>query len=296
MRILITGGTGFIGKTLCPLLASQGHQLVLWTRQLKPRLPSGVTDYVNQLSDLEPDSIQAVINLAGAGIADKRWSEERKKLLITSRVKTTEQLVAWMKTQTILPQVLVSSSAVGFYGEQGNQAVTEQTSPVAGFTHDLCVAWEEAALAAEALGVRVCLVRTGVVLGQGGGSLAKMLPAFRMGMGGPLGKGKHWFPWIHLDDMANIYAWLLKTERVSGVFNASAPNPVINADFTKALGKALNRPTFFPMPEKVLKLLFGEMAELLLVSDKMLPQRLIEEGFKFAYPNLDAALAAIVTS
>lgn len=296
MRILITGGTGFIGKTLCPLLASQGHQLVLWTRQLKPRLPSGVTDYVNQLSDLEPDSIQAVINLAGAGIADKRWSEERKKLLITSRVKTTEQLVAWMQTQTILPKVLISASAVGYYGEQGDQAVTEKTPPVAGFTHDLCVQWEAAALTAEALGVRVCLVRTGVVLGKGGGSLAKMLPAFRLGLGGPLGKGQHWFPWIHLDDMAKIYAWLLKTERVSGVFNASAPNPVINADFTKALGKALNRPTFFPMPEKVLKLLFGEMAELLLVSDKMLPQRLVEEGFQFAYPQLDTALKNIIKS
>lgn len=296
MRILITGGTGFIGQTLGPLLASQGHQLVLWTRQLKPRLPKGITDYVHQLNELEPDSINAVINLAGAGIADKRWSKERKQHLISSRVKTTEQLVAWIAAQAIRPKVLLSASAVGYYGEQGEQTVTEQTKPAAGFTHDLCAAWEAAALAANDLGVRVCLVRTGVVLGQGGGSLAKMLPAFRMGLGGPLGKGKHWFPWIHLDDMANIYAWLLKTERASGVFNASAPNPVINADFTKALGKALNRPAFFPMPEKVLKLLFGEMAELLLVSDKMLPQRLIEEGFQFAYPNLDTALAAIVKS
>ncbi|HKM16291.1 MAG TPA: TIGR01777 family oxidoreductase [Marinospirillum sp.] len=296
MRILITGGTGFVGQALCPLLASQGYELVLWTRQLKPRLPKGVTDYVHQLNELEPNSVQAVINLAGAGIADKRWSKERKQQLISSRVKTTEQLVAWIAAQAIRPKVLLSASAVGYYGEQGEQTVTEQTKPVAGFTHDLCAAWETAALAANDLGVRVCLVRTGVVLGQGGGSLAKMLPAFRMGMGGPLGKGKHWFPWIHLDDMANIYAWLLKTERVSGVFNASAPNPVINADFTKALGKALNRPTFFPMPEKVLKLLFGEMAELLLVSDKMLPQRLVEEGFQFAYPQLDTALKNIIKS
>lgn len=294
MRILITGGTGFIGKALCPLLASQGHELVLWTRQLKPKLPKGVTDYVNQLSELESDSIQAVVNLAGAGIADKRWSEERKQLLISSRVKTTETLVEWMKTQTVLPKVLVSASAVGYYGEQGDESVTEQTKPVAGFTHDLCAAWEKAALAAEDLGVRVCLVRTGVVLGKGGGSLAKMLPAFKLGAGGPLGNGQHWFPWIHLQDMAGIYAWLIKNEQAIGVFNASSPNPVTNKVFTKALGKALCRPAFFPMPEKVLKLLFGEMAELLLVSDKMLPQRLIEEGFTFAYPKLDEALDVII--
>ena len=135
---------------------------------------------------------------------------------------------------------------------------------------------------------------TGVVLGKGGGSLAKMLPAFKLGAGGPLGNGQHWFPWIHLEDMAKIYAWLVKNEQASGVFNASAPNPVTNADFTKALGKALSRPAFLPMPEKVLKLLFGEMAELLLVSDKMIPQRLVEEGFEFNYPQLDAALKAVV--
>lgn len=296
MRILITGGTGFIGKKLCSLLASQGHQLVLWTRQLKPNLPHGVTDYVHQLSELEPDSIQVVINLAGAGIADKRWSAERKQLLISSRVKTTEQLVEWIAAQAIRPKALLSASAVGYYGEQGDKPVTEQTKPVAGFTHDLCDAWEKSALAAEAFGVRVCLVRTGVVLGKGGGSLAKMLPAFKLGAGGPLGNGQHWFPWIHLEDMARIYAWLVKNEQASGVFNASAPNPVTNADFTKALGKALSRPAFLSMPEVVLKLLFGEMAELLLVSAKMLPQRLIEEGFQFTYPQLDEALKEVVTS
>lgn len=293
MRILISGGTGFIGKALCPLLVSQGHQLILWTRQTKPVLPQGVTEFVNQLSELEPDSVHAVINLAGAGIADKRWSSARKQVLISSRVNTTEQLVEWMKAQATPPKVLVSASAVGYYGEQGDKTVTEQTQPVDGFTHELCVAWEKAALAAEALGVRVCLVRTGVVLGKGGGSLSKMLPAFQLGLGGRLGKGQHWFPWIHLEDMARVYAWLVDTERARGVFNASAPNPVTNADFTQSLGAALRRPTLLPMPEKVLRLLFGELAELLLVSDKMLPQRLLDDGFKFNYPELEGALAQI---
>lgn len=296
MRILISGGTGFIGKALCPLLVSRGHQVVLWTRQTKPALPQGVTEFVNQLSELEPDSVHAVINLAGAGIADKRWSPERKQLLISSRVNTTQQLVQWMKAQANPPKVLVSASAVGYYGEQGDQTVTEQTQPMAGFTHDLCAAWEKAALAAEALGVRVCLVRTGVVLGKGGGSLGKMIPAFRLGLGGRLGKGQHWFPWIHLEDMARVYAWLVENEQARGVFNASAPNPVTNAYFTKSLGAALRRPTIFPMPEVVLKLLFGELAQLLLVSDKMLPQRLLAEGFQFAHPHLDEALTKIIAN
>lgn len=290
MRILISGGTGFIGQALCPLLARQGHQLVLWTRQLKPNLPVGVTDFVHRLDELESDSIQAVINLAGAGIADQRWNEERKKLLVDSRVNTTRQLVAWIAKQTLRPKVLLSASAVGYYGEQGDAEITEATPPTPGFTHDLCAAWEAAALEAEALDVRVCLVRTGVVLAPEGGSLKKMLPAFRFGLGGPLGEGQHWFPWIHRKDMARIYAWLLTRETARGVYNASAPEPVTNADFTRLLGKALHRPTLLPMPEKLLRLLFGELAELLLVSDRMLPARLMQEGFRFEYPQLEQAL------
>ncbi|WP_404415429.1 TIGR01777 family oxidoreductase [Marinospirillum sp.] len=292
MRVLVTGGTGFIGQALCPLLLQQGHQVVLLTRQLKPRLPEGVKEFVNQLQELEKDSIEAVINLAGAGIADKRWSEERKKRLVNSRVETTRQLVKWMITQNSPPQVLVSASAVGYYGEQGDRIITEDTPPEPGFTHDLCAAWEAEALRAEEQGIRVCLVRTGVVLDQGGGSLAKMLPAFKLGLGGPLGSGQHWFPWIHREDMARIYAWLVENKQ-TGVFNASAPHPVRNRDFTQALGRALKRPAFMPMPAPLLKIMFGEMAELLLVSDRMQPQRLEEAGFEFRYPKLDQALERI---
>jgi uncharacterized protein (TIGR01777 family) len=293
MRVLVTGGTGFIGQALCPLLLQQGHQVVLLTRQLKPRLPQGVKEFVNQLQELEKDSIDAVINLAGAGIADKRWSDERKKKLVNSRVETTRQLVKWMVTQNSPPQVLVSASAVGYYGEQGDRIITEDTPAAPGFTHDLCAAWEAEALQAEKQGIRVCLVRTGVVLDQGGGSLAKMLPAFKMGLGGPLGNGQHWFPWIHREDMARIYVWLVENKQQKGVFNASAPHPVRNKDFTQALGKALKRPALMPMPAFVLKLMFGEMADLLLVSDRMQPQRLEEAGFEFRYPKLDQALQRV---
>ncbi|SFX55712.1 TIGR01777 family oxidoreductase [Marinospirillum alkaliphilum] len=294
MRILITGGTGFIGQALCPLLAGQGHQLVLLSRQQKPRLPRGVTDHVQKLDALERDSVQAVINLAGAGIADQRWTPERKQELVDSRVNTTRQLVDWMKEQSLPPKVLISASAVGYYGEQGDAEITEATPPIPGFTHDLCRAWEQEALQAEAAGIRVCLVRTGVVLDQGGGSLGRMLLPFRLGLGGRLGNGQHWFPWIHRQDIAAIYAWLLKQDEARGAYNASAPQPVTNEAFTRALGKALHRPTLFPMPEKMLRLLFGELAELLLVSDRMLPQRLLQEGYRFQYPELNQALRAIL--
>ncbi|WP_416886364.1 TIGR01777 family oxidoreductase [Marinospirillum sp.] len=293
MRVLISGGTGFIGQALCPLLAAAGHEVIIWTRQLKPRLPDGAQGFIHQLNELEAGSIEAVINLAGAGIADQRWSEARKKELVASRVNTTQQLVSWMEQSLQPPRVLLSASAVGYYGEQGDREITESSAPTPGFTHDLCAAWEAAALQAEKLGVRVCRVRTGVVLDQGGGSLKKMLPAFKLGLGGPLGQGKHWFPWIHREDMARIYLWLLENDTQQGAFNASAPQPVTNAEFTRSLGRALKRPAFLPMPEFMLKLMFGEMAELLLVSDRMLPARLQEAGFEFHYPELDAALAAI---
>jgi uncharacterized protein (TIGR01777 family) len=191
------------------------------------------------------------------------------------------------------PPTLVSASAVGFYGEQGDRPITEDTRPTPGFTHELCAAWEREAEKAAALGVRVCLMRIGVVLDRDGGALAKMLPAFRLGAGGRLGAGRHYFPWIHREDMAAIIQWLLENPRASGAYNCGAPNPVTNAEFTRALGRALGRPTVLPMPEAVLKLLFGEMSELLLASDRMLPKRLLEEGFDFRHPQLDGALAAI---
>jgi len=293
MKILVTGGTGFVGQSLCPALAADGHEVVILTRQPAPRLPQGRVSAVTRLDDLDASDFGGVVNLAGAPIGDARWTEARKKLLLESRVSTTARLVEWMARGKRRPPVLVSASAVGYYGEQGDRPITEDTPPTPGFTHDLCAAWEREATKAGELGVRVCVMRIGVVLDQGGGALAKMLPAFRMGAGGRLGSGKHWFPWIHRADVAAICQWLLANDAAQGAYNVGAPKPVTNAEFTRALGRALGRPTVLPMPEAALKLLFGEMSELLLVSDRMLPKRLLDAGFKFRYPDLDRALAAI---
>ena len=296
MHVLITGGTGFIGQALCPRLRAAGHELTVLTRQSRPVLPQGVARAVNRLEDVDPSSVDAVINLAGEPIGDGRWTEARRKLLLDSRVSTTTRLVEWMRGAKRTPAALISGSAVGYYGEQGDRPVTEETPPTPGFTHDLCAAWEGAAAKAEEVGVRVCIMRIGVVLDRDGGALAKMLPAFRMGAGGRLGSGRHYFPWIHREDTASICQWLLERPEARGAYNASAPNPVTNAEFTRALGRALGRPTVLPMPEAALKLLFGEMSELLLVSDRMLPKRLLDSGFKFRYPDLGRALAAIFGS
>jgi uncharacterized protein (TIGR01777 family) len=293
MRILITGGTGFIGHALCPRLAAAGHELVLLSRQARPRLPTGAATSVTSLDELDAGEFGGVINLAGEPIGDGRWTPARRKLLLDSRIETTARLIGWMQRPQRPPGVLVSASAVGYYGEQGEREITEDTPPTPGFTHDLCAAWEREAARAADLGVRVCIPRIGVVLDRDGGALAKMLPAFRMGAGGRLGSGRHWFPWIHREDMAAILQWLLETPAASGAYNASAPHPATNDEFTRALGRALGRPTVLPMPAAALKLLFGEMSELLLVSDRMVPKRLLAEGFRFRYPDLDGALAAI---
>lgn len=293
MRILITGGTGFVGQALVPRLAAAGHDVVVLTRRAGTPLPAGAGSAATTLEGLDAATFGGVVNLAGAPIGDARWSEARKKLLLDSRVDTTSRLVEWMGRARRRPPVLVSASAVGYYGEQGDRSIVEDTPPTPGFTHELCAAWERAALQAQTADTRVCLMRIGVVLDRGGGALAKMLPAFRLGAGGRLGSGRHWFPWIHREDIVGVVEWLLGQPAASGAYNCSAPNPVTNAEFTRALGGALGRPAVLPMPAAALKLLLGELSELLLVSDRMVPQRLLEEGYRFRYPELGPALAAI---
>lgn len=297
MNILITGGTGFIGQRLCSALRRDAHQL--WVLSRQPGRVAGLcgndVHALESLETLDEDlQIDAVINLAGEPIADRRWSDAQKQKLVDSRMQTTQAINAWIQRAAHKPSVLISGSAIGFYGDTGAREVTEDSPPVNEFTHQLCRDWEEEALKAETLGVRVALLRTGIVLGRDGGALRKMLPAFRFGLGGPIGRGDQWMSWIHRDDMVSIILFLLKHENLSGAFNATAPHAVMNRQFTRTLGQVLRRPTLLPMPAFVLKLLFGEMSHLLLTGQKVLPQRLLDHDYAFRFEELEDALQEIL--
>lgn len=300
MRVLVTGGSGFVGQRLCRQLMDQGHEVQVVSRtphKVRDMLPNGcdIRESAQAFIDSPPD---ALINLAGEPIAAKRWSDEQKAKLINSRVAATQQLVALCEqlkqSDQPLPKVMVSGSAMGYYGDQGKRVVSEETMPNDEFAHRLCKLWEAAAKPIEALGVRLAILRTGLVLDAGGGSLQKMLPPFKLGLGGRFGSGEQFMPWIHRDDLVAAILFLIHEQRLSGAFNGSAPHPVTNATFTKTLAKQLNRPAIFPVPAFVLKAAFGEMSRLLLTGADMRPARLKEAGFSFKYPTLDKALEAIL--
>ena len=296
MRILMTGATGFIGQPLCEALAEKGHELLVVSRspeKARDALPEG-TEARAAVADFADAAPEAVINLAGEPIAEGRWSDEKKRKIVESRVEITRAVVDLCGRLETAPKVLVNASAVGYYGDQGDRDVTEETPPNHEFVHDICDRWESEARKAEAHGVRVAISRIGLVLDAGGGMLARTLTPFKLGVGGRLGDGKQYMPWIHRDDMVRILVFLLERDDLSGPFNASAPNPVTNADFTQKLANALNRPAVLPAPALALKLAFGEMSHLLLTGAKMLPKRLEDAGFEFRYPRLEQALAEIL--
>ncbi len=295
MNILVTGGTGFIGQALITQLLAQHKVYCLSRRAERVRRCFGdsVTP-VEDYSQLTGADIDAVINLAGAGIADQRWSESRKALLRSSRIDGTRLLVEWISRQTHPPRVLLSGSAIGYYGDHPEgEALTEDGPVTPGFTHQLCADWEAEAMKAESLGVRVCLLRTGVVLGKGG-ALAKMLPPFRLGLGGPISSGEQWMSWIHLEDQVAAIIYLLGQREAQGAFNLTAPEAVRNLEFSKTLASALKRPAFFTLPALVIKLMLGEGAELLLGGQRVAPTRLQAQGFSFQYPQLSQALTHIL--
>ncbi|MBL4835159.1 MAG: TIGR01777 family oxidoreductase [Pseudomonas sp.] len=296
MHVLITGGTGLIGSALSKQLTSEGHQVTVLSRspeKVSQICGTGVRG-VGELSALESERVDAIVNLAGAPIADRPWTSKRKQVLWDSRVTLTEELVAWLGQRAVKPEVLVSGSAVGWYGDSGATPVTEKSSPNPEYTHTLCDAWESAAKRAGSHGIRVCLLRTGLVLAPGGGFLQRMLPPFKFGLGGPIGSGKQCMPWVHRSDMVGIIMLLLSNPDCKGPFNANAPRPVTNHEFVKTLGSTLGRPAVIPLPAPVLKLALGEMSRLLLTGQNAVPQKAQEAGYTFRFTHLEAALADVI--
>jgi uncharacterized protein (TIGR01777 family) len=297
MRILLTGGTGLIGRALCKSLAAAGHQLTVLSRRpatVGQKCGSQAVPMAG-LAEWEPTVFfDAVINLAGEPIVDARWSEPRKKLLWDSRVALTEELVAAIRRAVRKPAVLLSGSAVGYYGDGGDRALTESDRAAADFAGELCAAWEGAALRAGQFGVRVCLLRTGLVLSRDGGLLQRMLLPFKLGLGARLGAGRQWMSWIHIDDYVAIVQDLLQRPEASGPFNLTAPNPVRNEKFTRELARVLGRPAWLAAPAFALRALLGERAGMLLVSQRVLPSRIEAQGFQFKYPKLADALSGLL--
>ena len=297
MKILITGGTGFIGGTLCNKLQKNGHHLTVLSRRPEqvPSLCGETVAAVNDLDKLDAEMpFDAIINLAGEGIAEARWTPKRKQILLDSRIKTTGQLIRFIEKAKKKPEVLISGSAIGFYGDKGNAALDENSLPYDDFSHRLCAKWEETACEAETYGVRVCIVRTGLVIGKKGGFLKRMLLPFQLGLGGRLGDGGQWMSWIHRDDYIKILELLLNSPTLQGTFNATAPNPVTNDQFTRCLAKTLHRPAFIPVPAFVLNILLGELAELLLGGQRVFPKRIKDAGFEFTFETLEQALQDVL--
>jgi uncharacterized protein (TIGR01777 family) len=293
--IFITGGTGLIGTAVIEQWLKDGHQLIVQSRY-PHRVEQQFGDKVTAVSAITKvtQPIDGILNLAGEPIADARWTQTRKQALFDSRVSLTEQLIAGLKQNNLKPQWMISGSAVGWYGNQYGRVLTETSGYEDEFAHRLCNAWEQAARQAEDLGIRLCLLRTGLVLAPKGGFLKRMLLPFKLGLGGRIGDGQQYMPWVHLDDMVRLIEFLRSNDTLSGVFNATAPNPVTNAEFSKALARQLKRPACFPLPAPLLKLGFGEMAELLLHGQRAIPEKATTAGFKFDYTDVDLALNKVL--
>lgn len=294
--ILITGGTGFLGSALARRLSAKQYAVTVFGRDAdKIRKQFGAdVGAATRFADL-PDAgtFDAVVNLAGAGIFDRYWTEPRKKVLRDSRIELTRELVTWIAAGSKAP-VLVNGSAIGVYGDQGDTLLSEASPAKADFAQQLCADWEAAALAAADHGSRVCLIRTGLVLGRGGGLLQRMLPAFRLGLGGSMGDGQQWMSWIHLEDWLAAAEAMIADPAMSGAYNATAPEPATNREFSRTLAAVLGRPMLLPLPAGLLKLLLGEMSALVLGSQRVKPERLLAHGFQFQYSQLRPALDAIL--
>ncbi|NPA90393.1 MAG: TIGR01777 family protein [Chloroflexi bacterium] len=302
MHVLITGGTGLIGRAVVDCLLRRDHRVTVLSRRPDRhahRMPSGVHlqqwdgRSVGEWRDLLPE-VDAIINLAGENIAAGRWTERRKQAIRESRVLAGRALVEGLRQTGARPQVLIQASAVGYYGPRGDEIVTEETPPGRDFLARVAVEWEASTAAVEEWGIRRSIIRTGVVLSREGGALPRMLLPFKLGLGGPLGNGRQWFPWIHIADEVGAICFLLEEEEAHGPYNLTAPHPVRNETFTRVLGQVLHRPTFFRVPAWALRLLFGEMATILLEGQRAIPKRLEEAGYTFRFSHVENALSDLL--
>ena len=303
MKILVTGSSGLVGTALVGELLRGGHTVF---RLLRPESSAGAVSTKGIALRWNPTTgelegaaggANAVVNLAGASIAGGRWTAARKRLLATSRVEATRQLVAAVARLVPPPKIFVSASAIGYYGNRGDELLTEDSAPGDDFLSGVCRAWEAEAAKAKEHGMRVVQLRFGIILAKHGGALQKMLLPFRLGVGGRLGSGQQWMSWVTLADVVAIIQLALQTDSLRGPVNAVAPQPVSNAEFTRALAKALHRPAIFPAPALALRLALGEMADaLLLSSQRMMPKRLEQSGYGFLHPELGGALAAMLAT
>ena len=294
MNITLTGATGFLGSRLFETMLNFGQSLRLLGRHAPANLGADARFFEWKSASEEPpaaafDDTDVVIHLAGEPVA-QRWTPEVKKRMRDSRIDSTRQIVNALSTQSRRPQVLVNASATGIYGSRGDEILGEESEPGYDFLARLTIDWEQAAMLAESLGIRVVLIRTGLVLGRDGGMMARMLPPFRAGIGGRLGNGKQWMPWIHWDDWINLVLFAIQNPAVRGPINATAPNPVTNSEFTRELGKAVHRPAILPVPGFVLKIAMGEVAGAILASARAIPKVALSTGFQFQFSQLRPAL------
>jgi uncharacterized protein len=301
MKVLITGGTGFVGRQLTSRFVQEGHEVTVLSRSSRGpgEVPKQVSYLIGDPAAKGPwqDAIPAhdvIINLAGASIFSK-WSNEYKKLLRESRIFTTRNLVEGIPSKPGKPIVLFSTSAVGYYGFHGDEELDEDSPPGNDFLARLAVEWEEEALKARKKEARVIITRFGIVLGEKGGALGQMIPLFKKYVGGPIGSGKQWFSWVHIKDLAAAFVFLMEHPEFSGPANVCSPNPVKNKDLAKALGKVLHRPAFLPAPAFMIRLVLGEFGSVILKGQRVLPRRLLKQGFKFQYPKIEKALQSIIS-
>ena len=291
INILITGGSGLIGSNLIPII--RPCNVAVYTRNvaMAEQILGHKIHYLSTLSHLDNlDEYDVVINLAGEPIVAKKWTEEQKQKIEQSRWTITEQIVALIKAGKKPPELLISGSAIGFYGRQSDQLIDEDFSDVHHeFSHQLCAKWEDLANQAKSDKTRVCIVRTGVVITKRGGALQKMMKPFQFGLGGPIGQGNQYISWIHLEDMLQGIAHLIANQSCEGIYNFTAPNPVTNLEFSKELANALSRPCFLRVPEFALRMMMGEMADLVIYGQRVIPKRLLASGYEFIYPTISQA-------